>query len=88
MLSGEESVLTSDESPEEGVQKVEPFAFWIVGHVYYIFGAREVGFGSEYAAITELTDSADLWDHKQVPGINDDEVHVSIVDLSGIDSKQ
>lgn len=87
MLFGKENLITSDEAPEEPVPEITPYSFWVVGHIYYIVGAREVGFGSEYAAITELTHSANAFEQKPVESI-DEELHIPVVDLCGTELPQ
>lgn len=90
MLFGEENQLESNEVPQnESTSNHTPFSFWVVGHLFYIVSSREVGFGSEYAAVTELTHAAN--EQNAEPVINDAEENkpeLSIVDLCGIDKKQ
>lgn len=91
MLFGEENQSGSNETPQEEIvaTSVTPFSFWVVGHLFYIVSAREVGFGSEYAAVTELTHAANEQDAtKPVISVDETKPVLSIVDLCGIDTKQ
>ena len=88
MLFGEENQLASNETPQNEISNpVTPFSFWVVGHLFYIVSSREVGFGSEYAAVTELTHAAN--EQYAEPMISDETKPIlSIVDLCAIDIKQ
>lgn len=87
MLFGEENLFASSEAPKEETSSFTPFSFWVVGHLFYIVGARDVGFGSEYAAVTELTIAADEMQHEPIISA-DSKLEIPVIDLCGIETTQ
>ena len=84
MLSKQEvSTPPAEATQKNTLPNVSPFAFVVVEDVYYIVGAREVGFGSDHVAISELTSAADALGCHPVVGINE-QLRVPVVDLSGL----
>jgi len=75
------------ECPEEGIPCFGPGTFGFVGHLYYIVGTGDVGFGGKSSAVGELGHAVDVRDHDPVVGV-DEEFHEPLVDGCGVEAAE